>query len=158
LAQAGLAMRTLIPEDKSLARLLAVRLRVHGDDPKVALRELALPGPRRPRSITDAQLTDVASKMPAELELPEEPIARRALQFSYPDWMLQKLADAIPQPELDAWLEANAAAPGLDLRVNLSRAKPDDTRAELEKAGFAIEPGRFLLEALRCEDRAALFD
>ncbi|MBS2032372.1 MAG: RsmB/NOP family class I SAM-dependent RNA methyltransferase [Deltaproteobacteria bacterium] len=158
LAQAGLALRTLIPQDKSLARLLAVRLRVHGDDPKVALRELALPGPRRPRSISDAQLADVASKMPAELELPEDPIARRALQFSYPDWILQELADAIPQGELDPWLDANAAAPGLDLRVNLARAKPDDVRAELEKAGFAIEQGRFLPEALRCEDRAALFD
>ena len=158
LAQSGLALRTLIPEDRSLARLLALRLRAHGDDPKVALRELALPGPRRPRSITDAQLADVAQKMPASLDLPEAPIARRALQFSYPDWILQKLAAAIPQAELDAWLEANAAAPGLDLRVNLARAKPEYARAELENAGFAIEPGRFLPEALRCEDRAALFD
>lgn len=158
LAQAGLEARKLIPEDLSLARLFAYRLRGLNEDPKLVLRELGLPGPRRPRSISDAALAGLAAKMPAELELPVDPIARRALQFSYPDWLLKRLASAIPEGELDAWLQASAAQPELDLRVNFAKAKPEQVQAELEQAGLQVKPGRFLPEALVCEDRALLFD
>ena len=158
LAQSGLELRKLIPEDRSLARMLALRLRVNAVPVAQALRELALPGPRRPRSLTDAALAQAAQAMPPTLALPEDPIARRALLHSFPDWLMAKLAEAIPTGELDAWLEATARPPPLDLRVNLSRAKPGSVMEELRQAGLAVNPGRFLEEALVAEDRALLFD
>jgi 16S rRNA (cytosine967-C5)-methyltransferase len=159
LAQSGLELRRLIPEDRSLARMLALRLRVNAVPMQQALRELALPGPRRPRSVTDLELARAAQAMPEALTLPEDPLARRALLHSFPDWLMGRLAEAIPEEEeLDDWLQATARPPMLDLRVNLSRAKPEVVMEELRQAGLAVNPGRFLEEALVAEDRALLFD
>ena len=157
-SQGELELRKLIPQDRSLVRLLALRLRVHGAPDGQVLRELALPGPRRPRSVSDANLVRLAAKMPRELALPAEAQARRALWHAYPDWLLARLAAAVPEGELDAWLDATAEPPELFLRVNLLRATPESVLEELRAAGLSVRPGRYLPEALICEDRALLFD
>jgi hypothetical protein len=53
-----------IPADRALLRYLAWRLAVLGEDEAGALRELALPGPRRPRALSDAALASVARALP----------------------------------------------------------------------------------------------
>jgi 16S rRNA (cytosine967-C5)-methyltransferase len=160
LAQARCELHKLIPEDRSLVRLLALRLRQHDAPVGQVLRELALPGPRRPRSLNDDALVQIAAALPAELELPSTPLAAMALKHSFPDWLLGRLLTSLPESnaETEAWFEATAKPPTLDLRVNLARAKPAEVLEELRESGLAVEPGRFLSDALVAEDRALLFD
>lgn len=158
LAQSGVELRKLIPEDRSLLRLLAVRLRLHGAPASIALRELGLPGPRRPRGAPDTLLAQAAAQMPLQLDPPQERVAALALEHSFPDWQLPLLLEGLPQAEHEPFLRAQGHTDGLDLRVNLLRAKPADVLAELAAAGLEVKPGRYLPECILAEDRALLFD
>src|SRR5689334_15139293 len=53
-----------IPADRALLRYLAWRVAVQGEPADPALRDLALPGPRRPRALSDAEVARVAAALP----------------------------------------------------------------------------------------------
>src|SRR6266542_1575677 len=53
-----------IPADRALLRYLAWRLSLLGEPDAPALADLSLPGPRRPRALSDAELAAIARALP----------------------------------------------------------------------------------------------
>ena len=94
----GHAPRT-VPADRALLRYLAWRVAVEGDAPDVVAHDLRLPGPRRPRAISDAEVLRVARALPRPgpegplavdpeglpLRPPSDPAVALALRGSVPD-------------------------------------------------------------------------
>ncbi len=69
------------------------------------------------------------------LVLPDDPVAKLAVQHSYPDWIVALWADAVGLEEtaqLCAWFNQ---PPALDLRINSLKATRPDVSAALSAAG-----------------------
>ena len=160
-----------IPADRALLRYLAWRVAVEGHAPEAVAHDLRLPGPRRPRAISDAEVLRVALALPrpgpdgplatdAEgrpLSQPSDPIVALALRGSVPDPFARRLLRDLGDAEARACMVAlNQDAP-LTLRVNIARATRAGVLAALEAAGIEAGAGEGPW-ALRVEDRASLFD
>ncbi len=160
-----------IPADRALMRYLAWRVAVVGEPPDRALRDLALPGPRRPRALSDDTLRAIAEALPRPGPLgpgsllpggepvtpPRDPAVGLGLRFSVPDLLASKLLVELGAAEAAACLAALDEEPRLALRVNAARATRDEVLSRLRAAGVAAEPGDDPL-AIRVDDRAGLFD
>ncbi|MEY2667606.1 MAG: hypothetical protein RJA59_244, partial [Pseudomonadota bacterium] len=160
-----------IPADRSLLRYLAWRVAVEGTAPEGVAHDLRLPGPRRPRAISDAEVSRVAAAMPrpgpegplafdasgAALSSPSDPVVALALRGSVPDPFARRLLRDLGPAEARACLAALNRDASLALRVNVARATRVEVRDALAAAGIASEPGEGPW-SLRVEDRAGLFD
>jgi 16S rRNA (cytosine967-C5)-methyltransferase len=160
-----------IPADQALLRYLAWRIAVLGEPPEPALRDLALPGPRRPRALSDEALRGVALALPrpgergpasifpsgAPVTPPRDPAVALGLRYSVPDLLAAKLLEELGPAEAAACLAALDEEPRLALRVNAARAGRDEVIARLRAAGVSAERGDDPL-AVRVLDRAGLFD
>jgi len=160
-----------IPADRALLRYLAWRVAILGEPHEPALRELALPGPRRPRALSDDALRAVAVALPrpgergpasvlpsgAPVTPPRDPAVALALRYSVPDLLAAKLLAQVGPAEAAACLAALAEEPRLALRVNAARATREEVLSRLRAAGVSAEPGDDPL-AIRVADRAGLFD
>ena len=160
-----------IPADRALLRYLAWRVAVEGCAPDEAAHDLRLPGPRRPRVISDADVLRVARALPrpgpdgplatdAEgkaLSPPSDPVVALALRGSVPDAFARRLLRDLGPDGARACLAALNRDARLVLRVNVARAGREEVRAALAAAGIAAEPGDGPW-SLRVEDRASLFD
>jgi len=160
-----------IPADRALLRYLAWRVAVEGDAPEAVVHDLRLPGPRRPRVVSDAEVLRVARAMPRPgpegplafdqagrpLVAPSDPVVALALRGSVPDDFARKLLRDLGEEEALACLRALNRDARLTLRVNVARAGRDEVRAALAAAGIAAEAGEGPW-SLRVEDRASLFD
>ncbi len=160
-----------LASDRALLLYLAWRISVLGEPADPALRELALPGPRRPRTLSDETLREVARALPhpgpdgpasvlpsgAPVRPPRDPAVALGLRFSVPDLFAAKLLDELGPAEAAACMAALAGEQRLALRVNAARATRDDVLAALRAAGVAAAPGDDPL-CVRVDDRAGLFD
>ena len=160
-----------IPADRALLRYLAWRVAVEGEPPEAVAHDLRLPGPRRPRAISDAEVLRVARALPrpgpdgplavdAEgrpLTAPSDPVVALALRGSVPDDFARRLLRDLGPVEARACLGALNRDPPMTLRVNVARASRADVLASLAAAGIAAEAGEGPW-SLRVEDRASLFD
>ncbi len=161
----------VIPADRALLRYLAWRVAVEGEAPDEAAHDLRLPGPRRPRAISDQDVLRVAHAMPRPgsegplafdhegraLSVPSDPAVALGLRGSVPDDFARKLLRDLGAKEATACLQALNRDARLTLRVNVARAGREEVRAALAAAGIAAEPGDGPW-SLRVEDRASLFD
>lgn len=159
-----------IPADRALLRYLAWRLGVLGEPDAPALRELALPGPRRPRALSDADLQAVARALPRPgpggpasvlpggepVTPPRDPVAALAVRYSVPDLLAARLLGALGAAEAAACLDALDRDPVLTLRVNAARAGRDEVLARLRAEGLPADAGEGA-HAVRLADRAGLF-
>jgi len=160
-----------IPADRALLRYLAWRVSVLGDGAEGAARDLRLPGPRRPRAISDDDVGRVARALPRPaagvplaltatgepIRPPSDPAVALALRHSVPDDLARRLLLALGAAEAEACLAALNEEPRLALRVNAARATRQEALAALRRAGVAAEAGEGT-HAIRVEDRAGLFD
>ena len=160
-----------IPADRALLRYLALRIAVEGEPEAEVLRALALPGPRRPRALTDRALGEVARSLPRPgpagpasvlpdgraTRPPRDPAVALGLRYSVPDLLAERLLRALGAEEAALCLDALDREPRIALRVNGARATREEVMARLQAAGVAVEPGEDPL-AIRVEDRAGLFD
>jgi 16S rRNA (cytosine967-C5)-methyltransferase len=165
----GHAPRT-VPADRALLRYLAWRVGVEGDPPDVVAHDLRLPGPRRPRAISDAELLRVARALPRPgpegplavdseglpLRPPSDPVVALALRGSVPDPFARRLLRELGETEALECLAALNRDARLALRVNVARASREEVRAALAVDGIAAEPGEGPW-SLRVEDRTSLF-
>ena len=159
LPAAGLKWRDLIPEDRTLLRYLALRLAVEGEAPSRVLQELALPGPRRPRTLSDQRLALVAGALPAAdaLPVPADPIRALAQRRSVPDFLATALAEQEGLERADAILAGLNEEPRLDLRANRLLATRDEVAARLREAGVETTPCALAPDGLVATDRSGLF-
>ena len=160
-----------IPADRALLRYLAWRVAVEGDAPEAVAHDLRLPGPRRPRAISEKEVLRVARALPRPgpegplafdssgrpLVAPSDPVVALALRGSVPDDFARKLLRDLGAEEALLCLRALNRDARLTLRVNVSRATREEVRAALAAAGVAAEAGEGPW-SLRVEDRASLFD
>ncbi len=160
-----------IPADRSLLRYLAWRVAVEGAAPEAVAHDLRLPGPRRPRAISDAEVARVAGALPrpgpdgplafdpsgAPLAPPSDPVVALALRGSVPDAFARRLLRDLGPAEARACLEALNRDASIALRVNVARATRTEVGAALAAAGIPSAPGEGPW-SLRVEDRARLFD
>jgi len=160
-----------IPADRSLLRYLAWRVAVEGHRPDAVAHDLRLPGPRRPRAISDAEVARVANALPRPgpegplafdsggkaITPPSDPVVALALRGSVPDPFARRLLRDLGDPEAAACLRALNRDAGIVLRVNVARAGREEVREALECRGIPCAPGEGPW-SLRVEDRAGLFD
>jgi len=110
-----------------------------------------LPGPVRPRTIKDDLLAQVVEAPLPEPSLPEAASDRLATRYSFPTWLVERLAGLHPEPVLEAMLAALDEEPTLYFRV-----RPTGTRAEvlalLQEEGVAAEPVELAPDAVRIAD------
>jgi 16S rRNA (cytosine967-C5)-methyltransferase len=160
-----------IPADRALLRYLAWRVAVLGDGAEGAARDLRLPGPRRPRAISDAEVGRVARALPRPaagvplavtaggepIRPPSDPDVALALRHGFPDEFARRLRLALGAAEAEACLAALNEEPRIALRVNAARATRAEALAALQRAGVTAAAGEGP-HAIRVEDRAGLFD
>jgi len=160
-----------IAADRALLRYLAWRVSVEGEGPTAAVRDLRLPGPRRPRALSDADLTRVSEALPvrgpegglrwrsdgAPVAPPRDPLVAMALRQSVPDALARRLLLSLGPEEAEACLSALNRDPRLTLRVNRGRAAREEVLAGLVAAGLRADRGEGP-DAVVVEDRAGLFD
>ena len=140
-----------LTEDQALVRYALWRRIFCGEGWARIGPEVRLPGPVRPRTIKDDLLSRVV-----ESPLPEPPQAdtaaeRLAARYSFPNWLVERLATLHPEPVLEALLAALDEEPALFFRV-----RPSGTRAEvlalLAGEQVAAEPVALAPDAVRITD------
>ncbi|XXF81378.1 RsmB/NOP family class I SAM-dependent RNA methyltransferase [Myxococcaceae bacterium GXIMD 01537] len=154
-----LALRTLghqpakvgIVEDQALVRYALWRRIFCGADWARIGPEVRLPGPIRPRTIKDELIQKVVEGELPEPPAPDSAAERLAMRYSFPNWLVQRLAELHAEPVLEAMLAALDEEPALHFRV-----RPSGTRAEvlaaLAEEGVAAEAVDVAPDALRIAD------
>ncbi|MFY0576871.1 response regulator [Cystobacter fuscus] len=104
-------------EDQALVRYVLWRRLFCGATWARIGPEVKLPGPVRPRTLKDDFLERVAQSPLAEPSLPESVPDRPATRYSFPTWLVQRLAELHPEPVLEAMLAALDEEPSLHLRA-----------------------------------------
>ncbi|HYI02519.1 RsmB/NOP family class I SAM-dependent RNA methyltransferase, partial [Hyalangium sp.] len=140
-----------LTEDQALVRYALWRRLFCGEGWSRIGPEVKLPGPVRPRTIKDDLLAQVVEAPLPEPSLPEAATERLAIRYSFPTWLVERLATLHPEPVLEALLAALDEEPPLHFRV-----RPTGTRAEvlalLTEEGVVAEPVELAPDALRIAD------
>jgi len=158
-AAAKLEPKRLPDADRTLLRYLALRVSVEREPAERPLRELALPGPRRPRSLGDDVLAKVAAHLePAdELPLSPDPVASMGVRRSVPDLLAQRMIDELGAERADAVLAALNLPSRLDLRANRLLATREEVALRLAGDGVQTQPLALAPDGLVAADRTGLF-
>ncbi len=157
--ETGLGLAAMLPEDRSLFRYLALRVSAQGESPARPLEELALPGPRRPRAVSDAALARAAEALPrlADLPQPPDPVRALAQRRSVPDFLARTLCDELGLARADRILAALNEPARFDLRANRLKTGREALAARLVADGVALSACALSPDGLIAEDRAHLF-
>jgi 16S rRNA (cytosine967-C5)-methyltransferase len=154
-----LAARTLghsmgkvgLTEDQALVRYVLWRRLFCGEAWTRIGPEVRLPGPVRPRTIKDDLLQKVAETPLPPAPLPESHAERLAVRYSFPTWLVLRLAEVYPEDVLAGLLASLDEEPGLHFRV-----RPPGTRdavlAALAEEGVAAEAVAAAPDAVRVTD------
>ena len=78
----------------------------------------------------------------------EAAIEALALTQSHPRWLVARWIDRLGIAATRAWLAFNNTEPAITLRVNRSRATPEQVAAELAAAGVETQPARWAPDGL----------
>ncbi|WP_225409207.1 RsmB/NOP family class I SAM-dependent RNA methyltransferase [Stigmatella hybrida] len=154
-----LAARTLghppskigLTEDQALVRYALWRRLFCGEGWARIGPEVRLPGPVRPRTIKDDLLSRVVETPLPELPLPESGPERLAVRYSFPNWLVERLAALHPEPVLEGLLAALDEEPALHFRVRPSGTR-DEVLAQLKEEGVAAEAVALAPDAVRIVD------
>lgn len=154
-----LAARTLghtmgkvgLTEDQALVRYVLWRRLFCGEAWTRIGPEVRLPGPVRPRTIKDDLLQKVAETPLPEAPMPESAAERLAVRYSFPTWLVLRLAEVYPEDVLAGLLASLDEEPGLHFRV-----RPPGTRdavlAALAEEGVEAEAVAAAPDAVRVTD------
>jgi 16S rRNA (cytosine967-C5)-methyltransferase len=96
------------------------------------------------RGLVNAVLRKAAAA-PHALALPpaSDRVRRLAVEWSHPEWLVERWAGAYEPDDLVALLRTDNEAPAATLRVNPRRAGRDELLEELAGAGLMARPGRW---------------
>lgn len=140
-----------LTEDQALVRYALWRRIFCGEGWTRIGPEVRLPGPVRPRTIKDDLLQGVVEAPLPEAPLPESTAERLAIRYSFPNWLVQRLAQVYPEAQLAGLLASLDEEPSLHFR-----ARPPGTRdavlAALREEGVNAEPVLAAPDAVRVTD------
>ncbi|XSF12242.1 RsmB/NOP family class I SAM-dependent RNA methyltransferase [Myxococcus faecalis] len=143
--------KLVLTEDQALVRYALWRRIFCGEGWTRIGPEVRLPGPVRPRTLKDEVLQKVVESPLPEAPLPDTHAERLAVRYSFPNWLVQKLAQAYPESVLEGLLSSLDEEPGLHFRV-----RPPGTRdavlAALQEEGVAAEAVLAAPDAVRVVD------
>ena len=108
--------------------------------------------------LVNAVLRRVAAGGPTLLTLPSvkgDPLARLAVEWSHPQWLVERWANEFGIEQLPALLAAHNAPGEITLRTNLRRTSRDALASALAAAGVPTHPARFAPAALVVDGHAA---
>lgn len=133
-------------EDQAIARYTLWRTHLGHGGAERALVEMRLPGPIRPRTVSDATLEAIARAPIEGFAAEGDAVERAATLRSFPNWLARRLAAQVPEEEIDALLAALNREPDLILR-----ARPpgrDEVMAQLLADQLEVAPLPLLPDAL----------
>jgi len=78
----------------------------------------------------------------------KDPVQFISLKYFHPVWMVKMWIEEFSIEETEALCKANNQPPKLTLRVNTLKTTPDRLAEALKEAGWEVEPGNYLSEAL----------
>ncbi|MCP3142193.1 RsmB/NOP family class I SAM-dependent RNA methyltransferase [Pyxidicoccus sp. QH1ED-7-1] len=143
--------KLVMTEDQALVRYALWRRVFCGEGWTRIGPEVRLPGPVRPRTIKDDLLQTLVEAPLPEAPLPESTAERLAMRYSFPNWLVNRLAQVYPEPVLEGLLASLDEEPGLHFRV-----RPPGTRdavlAALAEEGVAAEAVAAAPDAVRVVD------
>jgi 16S rRNA (cytosine967-C5)-methyltransferase len=104
------------------------------------------------------RMAEILSAMRREIPLPENnPVERLGVQYSYPDWMVQKIIDTYGESSAEQILRGlNEPAP-LTLRVNALKTTVDECVAELAKENIQAGKTKYSPVGLHIVKRLNVF-
>ena len=132
----------LEPRVRAVLRLGTFQL-LHGTPAHAAVSETVSAAPERARGLVNAVLRKVADAGPP---FPESKNA--GVRYSYPNWIVNELAAAVPPDELPALLEAGNEPAAVTLRVNTRVTTADALERELTDGGARVDRGALVPGAL----------
>ncbi|MEA5554267.1 16S rRNA (cytosine(967)-C(5))-methyltransferase [Anabaena cylindrica UHCC 0172] len=95
------------------------------------------------------QYLRLAEKTPEPLKLPENPVERLGILYSFPDWIIEVWLAQLGFAETEklcAWMNQT---PNIDLRVNILRSSLEEVESAFKSAGVLVKPIPHLPQALR---------
>jgi 16S rRNA (cytosine967-C5)-methyltransferase len=104
-------------------------------------------GSRGARGLVNAVLRR-AAREGRTLPLPDDPVARLAVEWSHPRWLVERWGRELGAEALPALLAADNEPGGTALRVNRLVTTRDALAAELDAQGITTTPGRWSTDAL----------
>ncbi len=113
---------------------------------------------RRAAGLVNAVLRRAAREGRDTVVLPAataDPVARLAVEWSHPRWLVALLAEEVGMDELPALLAAHNRAGPITVRPHLGRTTRAALAGELAAAGLAVAPARWAPDALVVERAAA---
>lgn len=134
-------------EDQAIARYTLWRTHLGHGGAERALVEMRLPGPIRPRTVSDAVLEELARAPLDGFEVEGEPLERAASLYSLPNWLAKRLAAQVPPEEVEPLFAALNREPDLILRARPPGSR-DEVAALLHAEGLEVEPLPLLPDAL----------
>lgn len=132
----------LEPRVRAALRLGTFQL-LHGTPAHAAVSETVSAAPERARGLVNAVLRKVADAGPP---FPESKNA--GVRYSYPNWIVNELAAAVPPDELPALLEAGNEPAAVTLRPNSRVTTADALERELLDGDARVERGALVPDAL----------
>ena len=72
-----------------------------------------------------------------------------AMQYSYPEWLIQHWLDELGHEETEAFCTASNQVPPTSIRVNSLQTTAAELAASLKDLGFSVAPGNLAPEALQ---------
>ncbi|GHG95970.1 hypothetical protein GCM10012319_60070 [Comamonas sp. KCTC 72670] len=140
-----------LTEDQALVRYALWRRIFCGEGWTRIGPEVRLPGPVRPRTIKDDLLQRVVELPLPEAPMPDSHAEKLATRYSFPTWLVLRLAQVYPEDVLEGLLAALDEEPSLHFR-----ARPPGTRdavlAALKEEGVNAEAVAAAPDAVRVTD------
>ena len=83
------------------------------------------------------------------LELPENPVERLGISYSFPDWIVESWLEQLGLEETEQLCQWMNQSPTIDLRINPLQTSIEDVEAAMQSAGVSVSRIPHLPQALR---------
>lgn len=95
------------------------------------------------------QYLRLAETSPDPLKLPENPVERLGILYSFPDWIIEVWLEQLGFEETEKLCEWMNQTPTIDLRVNILRSSLEEVESAFNSAGVLVSRIPHLPQALR---------
>ncbi|MBD2664014.1 sun protein [Richelia sinica FACHB-800] len=95
------------------------------------------------------QYLRLVEKSPEPLKLPENPVEKLGILYSFPDWIIQVWLDQLGLAETEKLCEWMNQTPTIDLRVNILRSSVEKVELAFKNAGVLVRPIPHVPQGLR---------